>query len=186
MLTENTKIEWTDATWNPITGLKHHPSRVGLTKRNADGVSKFTGEVRFNERWLTQPLKWRKPRMIFVCAHGDLFHENVPDEWIDRVFAVMVLCPQHTFQVLTKRPERARAYLEDLRHELSLLRDSADDIAPGLWESADKTDWVYNCDCYEPKFPFKNIWLGTSVSDQDSANKRIGPLMEAPAIIRPL
>ena len=111
-MADNSSIEWTDATWNPVTGctlvsdgctncyaaqlaatrLKHHPSRKGLARLNAAGVAKFTGEVRFNEPWLDQPLRWRRPRRIFVCAHGDLFHESVPDEWIDRVFAVMALC----------------------------------------------------------------------------------------------
>jgi hypothetical protein len=60
---------------------------------------------------LLEPLRWKRPRKIFVCAHGDLFHEKVPDEWIDRCFAVMALTPQHVFQVLTKRPERMREYL---------------------------------------------------------------------------
>src|SRR5690606_22938674 len=59
----------------------------------------------------TQPLRWKRPRRIFVNSMSDLFHESVPDEWIDRIFAVMALCPQHTFQVLTKRPERMRDYL---------------------------------------------------------------------------
>ena len=109
-MAENTKIEWADATWNPITGcsvtspgctncyamklagtrLQHHPSRAGLTVPSKAGPV-WTGEVRFNEQWLTQPLQWKRPRRIFVCAHGDLFHENVPDEWIDKVFAVMAL-----------------------------------------------------------------------------------------------
>ena len=98
-------IEWTDATWNPITGctlvddgcrhcyaahlitswpaIGNHPSRVGLARKNAAGESKFTGEVRFNAEWLTQPLRGKRPRLIFVCAHGDLIHEAVPDAWID-------------------------------------------------------------------------------------------------------
>jgi len=128
-MADGTHIEWTEATWNPITGcsvlspgctncyamqlagtrLAKHPSRAGLT-RESGGRPKWTGEVRFNEQWLDQPLRWKRPRMIFVCAHGDLFHESVPDAWIDRVFAVMALCPQHTFQVLTKRSARMREY----------------------------------------------------------------------------
>ena len=114
-MSDNTTIEWTDATWNPITGctlvddgcrhcdaarlaatrLKHHPSRQGLARLNAAGEAKFTGEVRFNPEWLDQPLRWKKPRRIFVCAHGDLFHENVPDDWIDQVFAIMALAPRN-------------------------------------------------------------------------------------------
>ena len=96
-----TTIEWAQQVWNPITGctvhspgctncyamqlagtrLQHIPSRAGLTKPSKAGPV-WTGEVRFNEEWLTQPLRWKRPRMIFVCAHGDLFHESVPDAWI--------------------------------------------------------------------------------------------------------
>ncbi len=120
-MSDKSHIEWTDATWNPITGcsvlspgcthcyamklagtrLRNHPSRAGLTTDSKAGPV-WTGEVRFNAQWLLQPLGWSKPRMIFVCAHGDLFHDDVPVEWIDKVFAVMALAPQHTFQVLTK------------------------------------------------------------------------------------
>lgn len=129
-MAEHSTIEWTDATWNPITGcsvvspgctncyamklagtrLKHIPSRQGLTRDSKAGPV-WTGEVRLNRGWLDQPLRWKRPHRIFVCAHGDLFAENVPDEWIDQVFAVMALAPQHTFQVLTKRPARMRDYL---------------------------------------------------------------------------
>ena len=119
-------IQWTDSTWNPITGctrvsrgcencyaerlaagrLRNHPSRAGLT----DEHGRWNGVVRLNEQWIDQPLRWRKPRRVFVVAHGDLFHESVPTEWIDRVFAVMAMARQHVFQVLTKRPERMRQY----------------------------------------------------------------------------
>ena len=130
-MADDTLIEWADATWNPITGcsvvspgcancyamrlaggrLKAAPSRAGLTLPSRAGPV-WTGEVRFNRHWLDQPLRWRRPRRIFVCAHGDLFHEHVPNDWIDQVFAVMALAPQHQFLVLTKRAERVRDYLE--------------------------------------------------------------------------
>lgn len=109
-MSDNSKIEWTDATWNVITGcsiespgcrdcyamtlagtrLRNHWSRIGLTQPSAGGPV-WTGEVRFNEPWLHQPLNWKRSRMIFVVAHGDLFHANVPFETIDRIFAVMAL-----------------------------------------------------------------------------------------------
>ena len=129
-MAKKSHINWTDGTWNVITGctpispgcancyasqlagtrLKHHPSRAGLTKEvNRHHI--WTGEVRFNREWLSQPLRWKKPQKIFVCAHGDLFHESVQAEWLDEIFAVMALCRQHTFQVLTKRPERMRSYM---------------------------------------------------------------------------
>ncbi|ASY56446.1 phage Gp37/Gp68 family protein [Sinorhizobium sp. CCBAU 05631] len=172
-MADGTKIEWTDATWNPITGcavvspgctncyamklagtrLKHHPSREGLTKDSKAGPV-WTGEVRFNREWLDQPLRWTKPRMIFVCAHGDLFAEGVPDEWIDQIFAVMALAPQHTFQVLTKRPERMRDYLTTSRLEYRLsaaqIRLEIPPSTPGRW----------------PHMPLPNVWLGTSSEDQ--------------------
>ena len=86
----------------------------GLTKDSKAGPV-WTGEVRLNEEWLDQPLRWRRPRKIFVCAHGDLFAEAVPDEWIDHVFAVMALAPQHTFQVLTKRAGACGSIYEPYR-----------------------------------------------------------------------
>lgn len=184
-MAENSNIEWTDATWNPITGctmvsagctncyamglaatrLRNHPSREALT-RMTGGRAVWTGEVRLNEQWLDQPLRWKRGRMIFVCAHGDLFHENVPDEWIDRVFAVMALAPQHTFQVLTKRPERARAYLMKLTDE------------PSEWR-AKRLDYARIA-----AWPMPNVWLGTSIEDQATADARIPDLLAAPAAVR--
>ncbi len=191
-MAENSKIEWTDATWNPVTGcslvsegcrhcyaatlaatrLKNHPSRAGLARLNAAGEAKFTGEVRFNEGWLDQPLRWKRPRMIFVCAHGDLFHEAVPDEWIDRVFAVMALSPQHTFQVLTKRPERMRAYLapHDQRRADAL---GALVIKMGYRDPLELLRW-----------PLPNVWLGVSAEDQAAADARIPVLLDTPAAVR--
>jgi protein gp37 len=190
-MADTSKIEWTDATWNIITGctlvdegcrhcyaahlitswpaIGNHPSRKGLARKNAAGESKFTGEVRFNEQWLDQPLRWKKPRKIFVCAHGDLFHENVPDEWLDRVFAVMALAPQHTFQVLTKRPERARKYLTGPAWAAVLPTEV---LARGTAE-AQRDHW-----------PLRNVWLGTSISDQASADLRIPHLLACPAAVR--
>lgn len=147
-MAESSKIEWTDATWNPITGcsvtspgctncyamrlagtrLQHHPSRAGLTLPSKSGPV-WTGEVRKNDEWLEQPLRWKRPRRIFVCAHSDLFHEAVPGRWIDDVFDVMSEAWWHTFQVLTKRSQRMRDYM------------------------AKRT-------------PRDNVWLGVSVEDQ--------------------
>ena len=163
-MADRSLIEWTDATWNVVTGcsrvsrgcencyaerlaatrLKHHPSR----RRLVDANGRWTGEVRLNEQWLDQPLRWRKPRNIFVAAHGDLFHENVPDEWLDSIFAIIDLCPRHVFQILTKRPERMRAYMSAFRS------------------------------------PPPNAWLGVSVEDQPAADLRIDRLLHTLAAIR--
>ena len=193
-MADKSLIEWTDATWNPITGctlvdegcrhcyaahlitswpaIGNHPSRKGLARKNAAGESKFTGEVRLNEQWLDQPLRWRKPRRIFVCAHGDLFHPSVPDEWIDKVFAVMALAPQHTFQVLTKRPELAREYLSQTPDRIDAIEECADDLLGS------------NDMPFTPQWPLPNVWIGTSVSDQASADLRIPELLACPAAVR--
>lgn len=208
-MAEHSSIEWTEATWNPITGcsvvsagckhcyamklagtrFRNHPSRKGLTQDTKAGPV-WTGEVRLNEEWLTQPLRWKRPRMIFVCAHGDLFHESVPDEWIDRVFAVMALAPHHTFQVLTKRPERMRAYLNNpavVRRIYEPVCDAAIDdvadvilIAPGV-NPADAPPGVR---VFLDQWPLPNVWLGVSVEDQKTANARIPDLLGSPATIR--
>ena len=117
MANTNTSIEWTDATWSPVTGCTK--VSAGCKHCYAEGVAKrFWGDRKFTDVQthpdrLDAPLRWRKPRRVFVNSMSDLFHEDVPDEFIDRVFAVMALAPQHTFQVLTKRPERMRAWVSD-------------------------------------------------------------------------
>ncbi len=197
-MADGTQIEWTGATWNPITGcslaspgctncyamqlagtrLKHAPSRKGLT-REVNGNHVWTGEVRFNEHELMKPLRWKRPRMIFVCAHGDLFHESVPDAWIDRVFAVMALCPQHTFQVLTKRADRMRVYMATGRHvEIQMQTRSL-----GLHELKRRERMeghVYR----GALLPLPNVWLGVSVEDQQRADERIPDLLATPAALR--
>lgn len=193
-MAENSKIEWCDHTWNPWIGctrvsagctncyamllagtrMKNHPSRAGLT-RESGGRPVWTGDVRFNEQWLDQPLRWRRPRRIFVCAHGDLFHERVPDEWIDRVFAVMALCPQHTFQVLTKRPERMREYFGHPAHRVRICCQ-AELVRHPAWHpepSPASDDW-----------PLPNVWLGVSVEDQAAADARVPILLDTPAAKR--
>jgi protein gp37 len=193
-MAEASKIEWTDATWQPITGcslvspgctncyamklagtrLKHHPSRAGLTRDTKVGPV-WTGEVRFNEQWLTDPLRWRRPRRIFVCAHGDLFHEDAPDEWIDRVFAVMGLADWHTLQVLTKRSARMLAYCNDPKTP-DRVDAAMNDLAPAHWckrEFEDAGGW-----------PLPNVWLGVSAEDQQRADERVPDLLATPAAVR--
>jgi protein gp37 len=170
--------------------LRNHPSREGLTIDTKAGPV-WNGQVRFNEQWLHQPMSWRRPRRVFVCAHGDLFHESVPDEWIDKVFAVMALSPQHTFQVLTKRAERMREYLagaslermasrfgsppENLfnicKHELQVRLTGQPEGARKHYPAT-------------PTWPLPNVWLGVSVEDQAAADERIPRLLRTPAAIR--
>lgn len=129
-----TSIEWTDATWNPVAGcLVISPGCTNCyamrmaARLDAMGVSKYegltrksgeryvwTGKVRLDEASLEIPLKWKKPRKIFVNSMSDLFHADVPAEFIARVWSVMQRTPQHTYQILTKRPERMREVLTTL------------------------------------------------------------------------
>ena len=199
-MSDGTKIEWTDATWNPITGcsrispgcehcyaerlaagrLRNHPSRKGLT--NERGV--WNGEVRFNEQWLDQPIRWKKPRMVFVCAHADLFHEHVPTEWIDSVFAVMAMARQHVFQVLTKRPGRMRQYLSE-----PIGARLGDTVIERLERCIDYRyqgflvtwPWAHT---FDERWPLPNVWLGTSVENQVTVNERTLPLRLTPAAVR--
>ena len=105
-----TAIEWTEMTWNPVTGCTKlsqgckHCYAETLAKRFW-GDRPFT-DVQLHEDRLDQPLRWRKPRTVFVNSMSDLFHEAVPEQFIGRVFDVMAECPQHTFQILTKRADR--------------------------------------------------------------------------------
>lgn len=212
-MADKSAIEWTDATWNPITGcsivspgcvhcyamklagtrLKHIDSRKGLTRETAIGPV-WTGEVRLSEQWLDQPLKWKQPRRIFVCAHGDLFAENVPDEWIDKVFAVMALAPQHTFQVLTKRAKRMREYVNGTRSSVPFLgRMPLERIHleasghmegdGGFMDSLKRHGNVYSLYCSVP-WPLPNVWLGVSAERQQEADDRVPELLATPAAIR--
>ena len=207
-MADGTKIEWSDATWQVITGcsvvspgctncyamrlagtrLKNHYTRKGLTQESKAGPV-WTGEVRFNEPLLGQPFRWRRPRLIFVVAHGDLFHENVPDEWIDRVFAVMALCPQHVFQVLTKRPERMRAYFSGIDErkfrgtEWTTAWHRYEQVQKELRQIAvQQKQW--NLLGKVKALPLPNVWLGVSAEDQERADERIPVLLDTPAALR--
>jgi protein gp37 len=161
------------------TRLRNHPSRQGLTKPSKAGPV-WTGETRFNEPVLTDPLKWKRPRKIFVCAHGDLFHESVPFGWIDRVFAIMALASQHVFQVLTKRPDRMREYFAD-PNTWGRIIAASDELKPsGLWNgNAYQLRYEITTNGFLP-----NVWLGTSVEDQARADERVPHLLATPAAVR--
>ena len=156
------------------TRLKHHFSRTGLTKESPKGPV-WTGEVRFNDVWLDQPLRWSRPRNIFVCAHADLFHQDIPDDWRDQIFAVMALSPQHTFQVLTKRADIMRRYLSD-PHRAAFVEGRAKRIAREQGKPVPDGKTLL--------WPLANVHLGVSVENQDAANERIPQLLETPAALR--
>jgi len=180
------KIEWTDATWNPTTGCTRvsagcdhcyiettPPFRIEGRRFDKPGIGGKTG-VRLHPDRLDKPLHWRKPRRVFVNSLSDLFHDDIPDEFIADVFAVMALSPLHTFQVLTKRPRRMQTLLTS-EWWADFVRDRAidavandpGDLPPLLAQSV-----------------LPNVWLGVSVENQEWADKRVPLLLETPAAVR--
>lgn len=215
-MSDKTAIEWADATWNPILGCDRvspgcddcyaianariresnpHPAvaaaYAGLVKQR-DGRIDWTGRVNLLPERLTQPLRWAKGRRIFINGHSDLFHDQVPLEFIARVLSVIALTPQHTYQLLTKRHGRMRSVLTDpcrcgsghapsvhLRSAMSWAVSKANpDRIPGVPDDAEHrvyvgTDW-----------PLRNLWVGVSVEDQQRADIRIPALLDTPAAVR--
>jgi protein gp37 len=197
-----TKIEWTDKTWNPIRarnkatgGTGHYCVKVSDGCRNCYAETfqpRFKNPIRYaaqdramvdiflDEKTLLAPLRWKKPRMVFVCSMTDLFAEWVPDDWIDQVFAVMALTPQHTYQVLTKRPERMRDYLVN---DATYWRISCAQSRGGMGFAPGQIN--HENDAFQPwNRPLRNVWAMTSVEDQPSANARIPQLLATPAAVR--
>lgn len=189
----NTRIEWTETTWNPLVGctvcaagcrncyamrMAARLEAMGVphyagTTRKVSGHAVWTGKVNAAPgHILTQPLRWTKPRRIFVNSMSDLFHPAVPDAVIDSVFAVMALCPHHTLQVLTKRPARMRGYLADEDRLGEALCTEA-------WHILNHRD-----PGPAPTWPLPNVWLGTSVSTQADADANIPHLLATSAAVR--
>lgn len=177
---EKTGIAWTDSTWNPVRGC----SKVSAGCKNCyaetfaerwRGIPGHAFEHGFDLRLVPEalelPLRWRRPRRIFVNSMSDLFHEGVPDAYVDRVFGVMAACHQHTFQVLTKRPARMREYL------------SGDRRLDWAYAAALGDDQVFDRIAYRDG-PLPNVWLGVSVEDQRAADERIPELLATPAAVR--
>jgi len=118
----NSKIEWTNKSWNPVTGCskvsegcRHCYAEVMARRLKAMGQIKYENgfQVTTHEESLMEPFKWHKPQMIFVCSMGDLFHEKVPDVFIDKVMDTIEKTPQHRYQLLTKRAERMTKYFSN-------------------------------------------------------------------------
>jgi len=201
-------------TWNPIrarnlatsrsgrgagSGIGHFCEHVSEGCRNcyAERMQpRFGNPIRYaaqdrgkvdiflDETVLFEPLGWRKPRTIFPCSMTDLFGRWVPDRWIDQVFAVAALCPQHTLQVLTKRPERMLAYA-NCPDRGAAVWDVADAIAcrEGLAEHHPSAQYLDAGKAAAP-WPLPNVWLGVSAEDQATADARIPLLLDTPAAVR--
>ena len=185
-MSTQSKIEWTDATWNPVTGCDavspgcDHCYARAMAHRFAGRAGYPAAprefDVTLHPERLAEPLRWRKSRRVFAVSMGDLFHHSVPDEFIDRVLAVMAACPQHTFQVLTKRPQRMLDYLSALYQSERWLE--------ALWHCgrAVKTEGVLSA--IRGVIPLPNVWLGVTAEDQQRADERIPLLLQTPAAVR--
>jgi len=202
-----TKIQWTDETWNPVTGCtkvstgcKHCYAERDFPRayRNPradrgrmpdgsippDGPRSFT-DLRLHPGRLDYPLHWRKPRRVFVNSMSDLFHEDVPDGFIDSVFAVMALAKRHTFQVLTKRSERMAEYLAGNGFAAARggpMRDRVDVAAITVPTAEWRHGNLPPPACH--RWPLPNVWLGVSCEDQETADGRIPLLLDTPAAVR--
>lgn len=179
-----TKIEWTNETWNPTTGC----DKVSQGCKNcyaATVAKRFWGErkftdVKMHEDRLTIPMKWKQPKMIFVDSMSDLFHDDVAVSFIDKVFTVIAHCPQHTFQILTKRPERLKDYFQG----------RVENLAQGIINAIDSMGWLQIS--YERAYELAemikkglpNVWLGVSCENQATADERIPLLLQVPAAVR--
>ena len=197
------KIPWTEKVWDVTGGctqceagcancwaldsvwrLSHAGQKKyqGLVKKHKKRNKLYwTNKIKLYEDWLDASLKRRKPTTYFVNSKSDLFHPSVPFEYIDKVHAVIALCPQHTFQILTKRIERAAGYYNAMYKGSRLLGErqmKIDRMVHRLMitNAFDYADGVFH--------PFKNLWLGTSISTQEDADKNIPILLQIPAAVR--
>lgn len=201
-MSDKTAIEWTDATWNPVRGCSRispgcggsnhqggcYAEKIaarfsdpgmpfhGFAERSAHG-GRWTGKMALVDQQLDQPLRWKKPRRIFVNSMSDLFHKDLPDEAIDKIFAIMALASHHTFQVLTKRADRLREYSTGRWRQR--VRPWLDKLKPSsLWNGNIIDAWHHlNAG------PLPNVWLGVSVEDPDYKH-RIDQLRRTPAAVR--
>jgi protein gp37 len=220
-MADRSHIEWTDATWSPVTGCdpispgcKHcYAKREVETRWSKNPKSVFFGrafnDVQCHPSALEQPLRWKKPKRIFVCPRADLFHEEVPFEFIAAVFGVMGLARWHTFQVLTKRPARMREFFAWLgqqtwHKEAHVARvnhaEFICDEPKGKRGAEQAAVEALACAAYSdrerirthghphgsycPKWPIPNVQLGVSVEDQAAADERIPLLLATPAVVR--
>ena len=210
-----TKIEWTGETWNPVVGcsivspgctncyamgqagriqrMTPDSHYLGTTQTSKAG-DVWTGVVKLApDHILMRPLRWTKPRTIFVNSMGDLFHEDVPDAWIDLVFAMMAATcdasqtggDEHTYQILTKRSARMRVYMAHPDRE-AIIDEAVEKLAAAMYRhepfarKRPRSPFYGGVD----NWPLPNVWLGVSAERQIEADARIPDLLSTPAAVR--
>lgn len=172
------KIEWTQHTWNPVTGCTK--ISAGCQNCYAENMARRFGgkdgfKVTLHPDKLDIPLKRKKPTIYFVCSMSDLFHEDIPDDFIISIFNTMANAHAlygHTFQVLTKRPERMQDIIKKIETGLSEQRKPI----------KKENGWTEHTMTFS--FPLQGIWLGVTAENQKEANSRIPVLLDIPAVLR--
>ena len=159
----------------------------GTTRKLPDGSVNWTGRVKCLRERLEIPLHWREPRGIFVNSMSDLFHPDVPDEFIDQVFGIMAHAPQHIFQVLTKRPERMLPYILRLQDKLKHEQPYLQAVSVSSVKTRTEIGWAqgrFGDPEFDVDWPLPNVWLGVSCEDQRAADERIPLLLQTPVAVR--
>lgn len=187
-MSATSSIEWTEATWNPVSGCTE--VSAGCDRCYAKTFAeRFRGtpghyfergfDVQLRPNMLELPLKWRKPKRIFVNSMSDLFHDQVPDAYIARVWAVMELAEQHTFQVLTKRHARMRSLLNSV-----VFGSMVSAAVRRMLDAGVPFPASWDPEGHRPEWPLPNVWLGVSTENQQWADIRIPALLDTPAAVR--
>lgn len=178
------------------TGAKVPPETHYLgTTKVVNGKPVWTGKLALApDHIVTAPLRWKRPRRVFVNSMSDLFHEDMPEEWIDNVFAIMALSPQHTFQILTKRPERMREYLQPTGYDRvgqiacqlmgPIVSHDDSPMADEIWDLMERARERNPTKPLYQRWPLPNVWLGVTAEDQARADERIPHLLTTPAAVR--
>lgn len=177
------------------TGLPYKPGHRQESASGRAGPERAAkAEIYLDEKTLLQPLSWRAPRGVFVASMTDIFGDWVKDEWLDRIFAVMALCPQHRFAVLTKRPKRMREYVSGNPSKIPFLGrmplerihiEAAGHMEGdgGFMDEIKRVANPYSLYLDRP-WPLPNVWLGVTAEDQTRADERIPDLLATPAAVR--
>lgn len=208
---DNTGINWCDASANVVLGctrksdgcqhcyaerlaatrLKEQPRYMGLAVMSEKGRPQWTGEVRIVREAMKQVVRWKRPRKVFLTAMGDPFHESLTFEQIAEFMSLTAAAPQHTFQILTKRPDRMEEFFRKVpasavaHHAGWFLRQMLGAGKLTLRQEATMQAHYDRLGTMEwQSWPYPNVWLGTSVENQATAEERIPHLMRTPAVVR--
>jgi len=192
---KTTKIEWTEHSWNPVIGCTKISE--GCKNCYAEKMAKWlcvmgnesyfpvvdpkgwTGKTNFAESQLNKPFKFKKSSMFFVVSMGDLFHESVPFEWVDKTMTVIASNPHHIFQVLTKRPKQMNEYFN--YEDISWMSEKMMGFERIRYYCYHNNGMNIE---YEDFYPLKNLWLGVTTENQKWADERIPELLKIPAKVR--